>query len=126
MEKILPIVKPVVSSYPRYGHTFSVLGAYTQEYLPWIYMYFAQLYAPDELSGEGQLDYVAPDIYAKIPWLEINYMEIDIGFKKMNGMQLMKEYINCRYSEGVDIAICTKQINNAVICNHDGQVFLLY
>lgn len=57
-------------------------------------MYFAQLYAPDELSGEGQLDYVAPDIYAKIPWLEINYMEIDIGFKKMNGMQLMKEYIN--------------------------------
>ena len=38
----------------------------------------------------------------------------------------MKEYINCRYSEGVDIAICTKQINNAVICNHDGQVFLLY
>lgn len=94
MEKILSIVKPVVSSYPRYGHTFSVLGAYTQEYLPWIYMYFAQLYAPDELSGEGQLDYVAPDIYAKIPWLEINYMEIDIGFKKMNGMQLMKEYIN--------------------------------
>ena len=36
-----------------------------------------------------------------------------------------KERINYRHSEGIDIAICTKQINNAVICNHDGQVFLL-
>lgn len=94
MEKILPIVKPIVSSYPRYAHTSSVLGAYTQEYLLWVYTYFVQLCAPDELNGGGQLDYVAPDIYAKIPWLEINYMETDIGFKKMNGLQLMKEYIN--------------------------------
>jgi len=94
MEKILPIVKPVVSSYPRYGHIFSVLGAYTQEYLLWVYTYFVQLYAPDELNGEGQLDYVAPNIFTKIPWLEINYMETDIGFKKMNGLQLIKEYIN--------------------------------
>lgn len=37
----------------------------------------------------------------------------------------MKEHINYEHSEGVDIAICTKQIDNAVICSHDGQVFLL-
>ena len=37
----------------------------------------------------------------------------------------MKERINYEHGDGVDIAICTKKINNALICNHDGQVFLL-
>ncbi len=38
----------------------------------------------------------------------------------------MKERINYAHCEGVDIAICTTQFDNAVICNHDGQVFLLF
>ncbi len=37
----------------------------------------------------------------------------------------MKDRINYEYGEGVDIAICTKEISNAVICNHDGQIFIL-
>lgn len=40
-------------------------------------------------------------------------------------MHFMKEHINIEYGEGVDIAICTKKIDNALICNHDGQIFLL-
>lgn len=40
-------------------------------------------------------------------------------------IQFMKERINYEHGDGVDIAICTKNINNALICNHDGQVFQL-
>lgn len=40
-------------------------------------------------------------------------------------VHFMKERINYEYGEGADIAICTMQIDNAVICNHDGQVYLL-
>lgn len=40
-------------------------------------------------------------------------------------IDFMKERISYEYGEGVDIAICTKQIDNAVICNHDGQIFIL-
>ncbi len=41
-------------------------------------------------------------------------------------INFMKEHINYAHCEGIDIAICPAQFNNAVICNHDGQVFLLY
>ncbi len=37
----------------------------------------------------------------------------------------MKEQISYEFGDGVDIAICTKDIANAVICNHDGQIFVL-
>lgn len=37
----------------------------------------------------------------------------------------MKERINAEYGEGVDVVICTKEITNALICNHDGQIFIL-
>lgn len=40
-------------------------------------------------------------------------------------LNFMKERINKEYGEGVDIAICTKEIENAVICNHDGEIFLI-
>lgn len=37
----------------------------------------------------------------------------------------MKDHIDYEEGEGIDIAICTKEFNNAVICNHDGQIFIL-
>lgn len=40
-------------------------------------------------------------------------------------IDFMIKNIDFKYGEGIDIAICTKDITNAVICNHDGQVFLL-
>ncbi|MBQ5560608.1 MAG: hypothetical protein IIT46_12685 [Lachnospiraceae bacterium] len=40
-------------------------------------------------------------------------------------INFMKEHINFKYGEGVDIAICTRMIDNAVVCNHDGQIFIL-
>lgn len=40
-------------------------------------------------------------------------------------VSFMKERVSYEYGAGVDIAICTKDITNAVICNHDGQVFVL-
>lgn len=40
-------------------------------------------------------------------------------------LYFMKERINKEYGEGVDIVICTKEIENVVICNHDGEIFLI-
>lgn len=37
----------------------------------------------------------------------------------------MKEYIDWERGDGVDIVICTDDICNAVVCNHDGQIFVL-
>ena len=37
-------------------------------------------------------------------------------------ISFMKERVDYEHGEGVDIAICTKEIANAVICNHDGQI----
>ena len=37
----------------------------------------------------------------------------------------MKERVSYECGDGVDIAVCTKDITNAVICNHDGQTFVL-
>lgn len=37
----------------------------------------------------------------------------------------MKEYIDGERGDGVDIVICTDDICNAVVCNHDGQIFVL-
>lgn len=40
-------------------------------------------------------------------------------------VEFMKEHIDYEFMEGIDIAICTKEVDNAVICNHDGQIFLI-
>lgn len=40
-------------------------------------------------------------------------------------IDFMKKRISYEYGEGVDIAICSKHFDNAVICNHDGQIFIL-
>lgn len=40
-------------------------------------------------------------------------------------VHFMKTHINYKYGDGIDIVICTKEINNAVVCNHDGQIFIL-
>lgn len=40
-------------------------------------------------------------------------------------LSFMKENISYEYGEGIDIAICKKEVDNAVICNHDGQIYIL-
>ena len=97
MEKILPIAAPIINCFPRYGHTFSIVGAHTQEHLPWVYNFFVQLYSPDKLNGEARVDYMYPDIYNKLPWLEINYIKKEIGYKIMKGLELIKTYIDAGY-----------------------------
>ena len=37
----------------------------------------------------------------------------------------MKERVSYECGDGVDIAVCTKDITNVVICNHNGQIFVL-
>ena len=40
-------------------------------------------------------------------------------------MRFMKERINYEHGDGVDMVICNKDISNAIVCNHDGQVYEL-
>lgn len=107
---------------------------------------------PGKLISE---DYVTNKIFSLIDsvefnkWLEVNEDIYSSDFFKENDefyvlyldpagkmkklyitksddiFNFMKERINYNYGEGADIAICTKSIDNAIICNHDGQIFLL-
>lgn len=82
-------------------------------------------------------------------WIEVNEKVYSLGFFKQNDefyvtyldprglikrlyitccadiIDFMRKYINYEHGDGVDIAICTKTIRNAVVCNHDGQIFIL-
>lgn len=40
-------------------------------------------------------------------------------------IDFMKERIDYAHGDGIDIAICPKDVCNAVVCNHDGQIFIL-
>lgn len=40
-------------------------------------------------------------------------------------IDFMREHIQYESGDGVNITICTKEMSNAVICNHDGQIFVI-
>lgn len=89
------------------------------------------------------------DSVAFYNWIEINervyssnffhfYDEFYVIYLDPNGLinhlyitccqdiiKFMKAHINFEHGDGVDLAVCTKEICNAVICNHDGQIFVL-
>lgn len=40
-------------------------------------------------------------------------------------IEFMKKYINYERGDGIDIVIATKDFNELIVCNHDGEIFLL-
>lgn len=78
MKKILPLGESPVMCYPNYGSVFSVLDAYTKEYLPWIYNHFIQLILPNNHNWGMRMDFAPPNVLYSLPWLSVSRIYRDI------------------------------------------------
>lgn len=70
MQKKLQMGKSPINCYPYHAHVFSMVDAYTKDYLPWLYNYYVQLVVPDDLKLGARMDFATPHITRSIPWLE--------------------------------------------------------
>lgn len=66
MTKVLPLVAPAIKSYSNHAHIFSILGAQKENYYPWLYNHYVQLYAPDD-SRSFLVDYMIDGMYTDTP-----------------------------------------------------------
>jgi|GEM_PF-2619701 len=40
-------------------------------------------------------------------------------------VQFMKDRIDTKRSEGIDIIICSKDFSKLIVCNHDGEIYIV-
>lgn len=98
MEKVLTRVNPVLKCYPNYAHIFSIVGAYTENYLPWVYNHFMQLFVPNCYEAGIRIDYVTPHMLKSFPWIDVNHIERKIVSDKWeNIIEFIKDYIDKQY-----------------------------
>lgn len=79
MKKILPLASPAVRAYSKHAHVFSILGARSSLYLPWIYNYYVQLSVP-ESPHQFAVDYLIPSIFQYAPNLYVSRIERNVAF----------------------------------------------
>ena len=95
MRCILDRVAPIIDCYPNYGHILSIVGKHTKNYLPWIYNYFIQLYAPKNFEKGIRADFVAPEMFKSFPWLDTDHINRDIvNDKWQNIIDFIRDFIN--------------------------------
>jgi len=98
MKIILSMQDPLISSYPNYGHIFSIIGSKTKDYIPWVYNHFVQLYVPNNFDDGIRIDYATPSILKSIPWIETNQINRKVISSKWNDIvDFLRDYINCNY-----------------------------
>lgn len=98
MKCILERTDPLINCYPNYGHIFSIVGKYTQNYLPWIFNHFVQLYAPKGFKHGIRADFATPELFKSFPWIDTDHISRTIVKNKWdNILDFVKEYINNGY-----------------------------
>lgn len=85
MIKELRMGKPIIKCYPNYAGVFSVIDAYTKDYLPWIYNHFIQLAVPVEHQGL-RIDFDVPNVIESFPWLSVYKVNREMINEKWGGM----------------------------------------
>ena len=98
MKKILPLSSSPITSYPHYADVFSIIGTQSNHHIPWIYNYFVQLFVPDNIEQGLRIDYVVPDVFIFLPYIETNFISRDIALHKWNGIiNFIRDYIEYNY-----------------------------
>ncbi len=97
MIRILPMSEPIIKCYPIHAGVFSILGAHTQEHLPWVYNFYVQIFTPPGLKYKNRLNYAVLDPLKVCPWIETIHLERSIGLEVMNIVELIKTCINHEY-----------------------------
>lgn len=94
-EKILPLGKSPITCYPNHAHVFSIIDAYSKEYLPWLYNYYVQLVVPKDLKLGVRVDFATPHITRSVPWLEKGRIDKDTVLKHWTSFsEFVKECID--------------------------------
>lgn len=70
MKKELLMGNPIIKCYPNYAGVFSIMDAYTKDYVPWVYNYFIQLAIPIHHTGL-RIDFDVPNVIESLPWLSV-------------------------------------------------------
>lgn len=97
MRKILPMAIPDVRAYANHAHIFSILGARSSQYLPWIYNYYVQLYTQD-ITEEFPVDYMIPSLFTYAPNLFASRLDRKVAFDIKEGViNFLKYQINKGY-----------------------------
>ena len=98
MKKKLLMEEPVINTYPNYGHIFGIIGAYTQDHLPWLYNYFVQLMVPANIEEGFRADYAIPHLLKTIPWIEYGRIDREMAINKWIKMStFIKEIVDAGY-----------------------------
>ena len=97
MKKILGMSSPIIRAYAKHAHIFSILGAQSEEYIPWVYNYYVQLSVPEGYS-EFNADYLIPSIFTYAPNLFVSRIERQMAFGIKDGIiNFLKYYIDKGY-----------------------------
>lgn len=70
MKKELLMGNPIIKCYPNYAGVFSIIDAYTKDYVPWVYNHFIQLAVPAQHTGL-RIDFDVPNVIESLPWLSV-------------------------------------------------------
>ena len=73
----LPFKHPIVDSYPNYAAVVGIVGAHTDQCLPWIYSYLEQLMTNKSPQLPNWVDYCAPISYLSFPWIDFCHIKRD-------------------------------------------------
>lgn len=85
MKKELLMGNPIVKCYPNYAGVFSIIDAYTKDYVPWVYNYFLQLAVPIQHTGL-RIDFDVPNVIESLPWLSVYKINRKMINDKWGGM----------------------------------------
>lgn len=85
MKKELLMGNPIIKCYPNYAGVFSIIDAYTKDYVPWVYNYFIQLAIPIHHTGL-RIDFDVPNVIESLPWLSVYKVNRRMINDKWGGM----------------------------------------
>ena len=85
MKKILPMSIPAIRCYANYAHIFSILGAQSENYYPWLYNHYVQLCVPDD-DSMFPVDYMVEGMYTNTPNLLTNRVKREVAVSIRNGI----------------------------------------
>lgn len=98
MKNFLPLGKPLVNSFPQHAHIFSITGAQSNNYIPWVYNCFVQMYARANFNNGLRLEYAIPDPYTRILGITRDIISRELALEAWDGIiNFVRSYINHGY-----------------------------
>lgn len=86
MKKVLPMGKPLINSFPQHGHIFSITSAQSDNYIPWVYNSYVQLYARAHFNTGLRIEYAIPDSHSRIFGVKRDVVSKELALEAWGGI----------------------------------------